>query len=259
MFQVLVLRAMGLRAADLNGKSDPYVIAKAADKQAKTGVIKRNLDPVWNEEVYLDGKLSSFLETGLTLQVYDKDRITRDDFLGEVKVPLHELRTRDRQNYTEPISSQGTILFSVKPEPKSTWPCQGRDSNLALFSRAGATSPQLRPLAYRHPSGHVAALKYPTATRRPPAAATCTRGTALGRRALGRRTLCAHLSVTTATRADACSSSAPISPAATGQHCARAVRMRLTRAHPACSTTRPRMGARRCAAPRPGLCWDCAM
>lgn len=102
------MRAVGLKAADLNGKSDPYVIVRAAAVEKKSKVIKRTLDPQWDEVVTLEGSsLTAFLATGLTLRVMDKDRITKDDPLGDVVLTLDELRAKDRHNYTLPLSTKG--------------------------------------------------------------------------------------------------------------------------------------------------------
>ena len=83
--KVLLQRGAGLKAADLNGKSDPYVVVKCGGgKEQMSKVIYKTLDPEWNESFDFGGTLSKFLETGLLLKVYDKDRITRDDSLGVV-------------------------------------------------------------------------------------------------------------------------------------------------------------------------------
>ena len=53
MVIVRVLRATNLVAADLGGKSDPYLKLKAAGKKAKTSVVKATLNPEWNETLEL--------------------------------------------------------------------------------------------------------------------------------------------------------------------------------------------------------------
>lgn len=53
MVIVRVLRATDLVAADLSGKSDPYVKLKASGKKAKTSVAKATLNPEWNETLEL--------------------------------------------------------------------------------------------------------------------------------------------------------------------------------------------------------------
>ena len=51
--RVLLKRAVGLQAADINGKSDPYVVmmgGRMLDEQ-KSRVIKNTLDPVMGDEI----------------------------------------------------------------------------------------------------------------------------------------------------------------------------------------------------------------
>jgi Ca2+-dependent lipid-binding protein len=47
--QVTVQRATGLPAADITGRSDPYVVLSVGDSSATTRVINQELNPVWNE------------------------------------------------------------------------------------------------------------------------------------------------------------------------------------------------------------------
>jgi hypothetical protein len=47
--QVTVLRATGLPAADITGRSDPYVVLSVGDSSARTRVVNQELNPVWNE------------------------------------------------------------------------------------------------------------------------------------------------------------------------------------------------------------------
>lgn len=43
------MNATGLKSADLNGKSDPYVRLTLAGQQAKSKTIMKTLDPQWDE------------------------------------------------------------------------------------------------------------------------------------------------------------------------------------------------------------------
>ena len=43
------MSATGLKSADLNGKSDPYVRLTLAGQQAKSKTIMKSLDPQWDE------------------------------------------------------------------------------------------------------------------------------------------------------------------------------------------------------------------
>jgi Ca2+-dependent lipid-binding protein len=51
-FQILVLEGRDLIAADRGGTSDPYLVISIPEHPAKTwktGVVKKTLNPVWNE------------------------------------------------------------------------------------------------------------------------------------------------------------------------------------------------------------------
>ena len=43
------MSATGIKSADLNGKSDPYVRLTLAGQQAKSKTIMKSLDPQWDE------------------------------------------------------------------------------------------------------------------------------------------------------------------------------------------------------------------
>ena len=43
------MSATGLKSADLNGKSDPYVRLTLAGQQAKSKTLMKSLDPQWDE------------------------------------------------------------------------------------------------------------------------------------------------------------------------------------------------------------------
>jgi len=48
---IRIIAARDLVAADRNGKSDPYVKCKVGKHKGKTSVIKKNLNPEWNERI----------------------------------------------------------------------------------------------------------------------------------------------------------------------------------------------------------------
>jgi stromal membrane-associated protein len=68
--------------------SDPYVVLTLGQQKAQTSVIKRNLNPVWNEEL----KLSVPRQYGpLKLQVLDHDMVSKDDVMGEAEIDLQPM------------------------------------------------------------------------------------------------------------------------------------------------------------------------
>ena len=67
--------ATGLKSADLNGKSDPYVRLTLAGQQAKSKTIMKSLDPQWDETfefVGVRGELVS-LHFTYTLHLHPKN------------------------------------------------------------------------------------------------------------------------------------------------------------------------------------------
>lgn len=85
---VRVARAAGLRPADTNGLSDPYVTLRVRELVARTQVCQETLSPVWDRTFILPvDDVSAVLE----LDVIDKDVITADDVLGTWVMPLKRL------------------------------------------------------------------------------------------------------------------------------------------------------------------------
>ncbi|KAL7734681.1 hypothetical protein ACLKA6_010975 [Drosophila palustris] len=108
--RIVVLGGKSLAKKDIFGASDPYV---RIDLNTINGDInidsvltktkKKTLNPSWNEEFIFRVKPS---EHKLVFQVFDENRLTRDDFLGMVELTLVNLpteqegRTIGSQSYT---------------------------------------------------------------------------------------------------------------------------------------------------------------
>lgn len=80
------------RPKQRNGLSDPYiVIALNGSNEQKTKIIKKTLDPVWDETFSFAADALKGDDT-ITLTFYDYDFGQKDDFMGEVVVPLSSLQ-----------------------------------------------------------------------------------------------------------------------------------------------------------------------
>ncbi|ORZ39282.1 hypothetical protein BCR44DRAFT_1496796 [Catenaria anguillulae PL171] len=85
---VHIKNAVGLRNADILGKSDPYVQVTLANQAvAKTAVINNNLNPFWGKYVIV----SKLEDTSLKLEVYDYDKSLRNKLLGYTEFNLGEI------------------------------------------------------------------------------------------------------------------------------------------------------------------------
>ncbi|KAK7314195.1 hypothetical protein VNO77_39408 [Canavalia gladiata] len=87
LIKVNVVKGTHLAVRDVR-TSDPYVILSLGHQSVKTRVIKNNLNPVWNESLML-----SIPENipPLKVLVYDKDKFSTDDFMGEAEIDIQPL------------------------------------------------------------------------------------------------------------------------------------------------------------------------
>ncbi|XP_024151244.1 E3 ubiquitin-protein ligase NEDD4a isoform X2 [Oryzias melastigma] len=98
ILRVKVIAGYGLAKKDILGASDPYTRLSLYDPlngeitSLQTKTIKKTLDPTWNEEFFfkVDPKKHRLL-----FEVFDENRLTRDDFLGQVDIPLNQIPTEN--------------------------------------------------------------------------------------------------------------------------------------------------------------------
>jgi tRNA A-37 threonylcarbamoyl transferase component Bud32 len=83
---VTIVGAKNVAPMDRGGTSDPYcIVTSTLSKQRfKTKIMKKTLNPEWNEEF---GLFADALQGRLFLKCWDKDLIS-DDFLGELSIDL---------------------------------------------------------------------------------------------------------------------------------------------------------------------------
>ncbi|KNC50622.1 uncharacterized protein AMSG_00783 [Thecamonas trahens ATCC 50062] len=83
-WEVAVAGARSLRSSDVAGGSDPYaVLYWSTGEEERTAVTHRTSDPVW-DAVFATPERQNFV----MVEVWDKDTLTADDFLGSVKIAL---------------------------------------------------------------------------------------------------------------------------------------------------------------------------
>ncbi|XP_010032689.2 protein C2-DOMAIN ABA-RELATED 4 [Eucalyptus grandis] len=116
LLRIHVLRGVNLAIRDIRS-SDPYAVIRMGKHKLKTRVVKRNLNPEWNDDLTLsiaDPSLS------IKLMVYDKDNFSLDDKMGDAEIHIAPFLDTLRMRLDDVPS--GTVITRVKP---------GRDNCLA--------------------------------------------------------------------------------------------------------------------------------
>ncbi|KAF7688824.1 ras GTPase-activating protein 4 isoform X1 [Silurus meridionalis] len=89
-----VLEARDLAKKDRNGASDPFVRVRYNGKSHESAVVKKSCYPRWNEsfEFELDDT-----DSLLSVEVWDWDLVSRNDFLGKVLFNINRLQSAQQE------------------------------------------------------------------------------------------------------------------------------------------------------------------
>uniref|UniRef100_A0A182NHJ8 C2 domain-containing protein n=1 Tax=Anopheles dirus TaxID=7168 RepID=A0A182NHJ8_9DIPT len=110
---VKVFGATGLAAADIGGKSDPFVVLELINARLQTQTEYKTLAPNWNKIFTFNVKdMSSVLE----LTVYDEDRDHKVEFLGKVVIPLLRIRNGEKRWYALKDKKMYTRAKGTQPQ-----------------------------------------------------------------------------------------------------------------------------------------------
>ncbi|CAD1475908.1 unnamed protein product, partial [Heterotrigona itama] len=128
---VTVIQAEELPALDMGGTSDPYVkVYLLPDKKKKfeTKVHRKTLSPVFNETFTFKGvAYADAMNKTLVFAIFDFDRFSKHDQIGEVKVPLCQVdlaQTIEEWRELQSVEGEGgqdnklgDICFSLRYVP----------------------------------------------------------------------------------------------------------------------------------------------
>ena len=93
VLRVRLSHAVGLKSADSNGYSDPYCKLTLGKTTFKSPIIKKTLNPRWDKDFVFSGTLHDLVSMpgGLKIHMWDWDRLSSDDNLGDGSIDLRAL------------------------------------------------------------------------------------------------------------------------------------------------------------------------
>ncbi|XP_033490338.1 synaptotagmin VIII isoform X2 [Epinephelus lanceolatus] len=123
-----IKQANSLMAMDLGGNSDPYVkvyILPNKSKTFETKVFRSTLNPVFNEQFVFQISKSSLLKSTVVMQVFDFNRFSKHNIIGELRVQLCNVDwnhvIEEWQDLAEPAKFEeenlGEICLSLRYVP----------------------------------------------------------------------------------------------------------------------------------------------
>ncbi|XP_059670975.1 multiple C2 domain and transmembrane region protein 7-like isoform X2 [Cornus florida] len=109
LLRIHIHRGVNLAIRDRRS-SDPYVIVQKGKKKVKTWVVKKNVNPVWNEDLIL---CIADPTIPIKLKVLDKDKYKWDDKMGEAELDVRPFLEAVKMQLGNPHS--GTTITRVEP------------------------------------------------------------------------------------------------------------------------------------------------
>ncbi|KAJ5096283.1 C2 membrane targeting protein [Penicillium alfredii] len=116
VFTIKVVEAEDLKACDMNGGSDPYVVLtdEYQKRIAKTRIIYNNLNPRWEDAVDIttQGPLN------IIATIWDWDAVGDHDYVGRTSIKLDPVHFSDflPREYWLDLDTQGRLLLRVSME-----------------------------------------------------------------------------------------------------------------------------------------------
>lgn len=121
LLRVKIIKGVNLAVRDVRS-SDPYVVVKMGKQKLKTRVIKKDVNPVWNEDLTLSVNDPNI---PITLTIYDHDLFSKDDKMGDAEIDLRPFIDALKMNLESCPS--GTVISKITPNRQN---CLAEESQI---------------------------------------------------------------------------------------------------------------------------------
>jgi hypothetical protein len=117
---VTLHEAKNLPKMDTFGKADPYAVINIGKECFKTETVNNTFNPVWNYTF----KINTYKGEDILVEIYDADKFSRDELIGQKNINLRELTSAAKISNTwvslqKPCKS-GELLISATFIPEDT-------------------------------------------------------------------------------------------------------------------------------------------
>lgn len=165
--RITIIAADGLYKRDVFRFPDPFAVATINGEQTKTtGVIKKTLNPYWNESFDMRANEDSVL----AVQIFDQKKFKKKDqgFLGVVNVKIgsvidldaggDEMLTRDLKKSNDNVVVNGKLILNLstnlqRPAANSSTPSAARSTTSVPQTNGASSSAAASQTDMRPPAG----------------------------------------------------------------------------------------------------------
>jgi len=88
ILRIGLLKGVDLLAVDYNGSSDPYVKFEHSGKVAKSKILKKTLNPEWNQTIMMNIEETNRESGWVSISCWDHNKYAPDVVLGQTKVEI---------------------------------------------------------------------------------------------------------------------------------------------------------------------------
>eukprot|EP01080_Neovahlkampfia_damariscottae_P010213 gene10213-2633_t len=117
--EIILKTGKNLVKRDLKGYSDPYIIFKAGLSVKKSKVIKKTLNPEWNQHFRLNLSPEYLKREGyLYIECWSYHLLSNHSYMGGIEISLRNLTNDFNYQFSEKFQKveSGTLNFEIKPK-----------------------------------------------------------------------------------------------------------------------------------------------